>query len=559
MPTMLDRFAEHAATHPGKPFLVAWEDESYAIMTYGDLHLEARAMAAALAIHAREGVVFIVLEPTVDLYPTFLGCMLAGLIPSFLPFPTPKQDPVLYFSSHKALFARTRPACVVTYAGLVEALRDVLPPGTPLLDIAALRGQGPRPDVSFAPRSPAATALLQFSSGTTGLKKGVSLSFAQIDEQVSAYAPVADLSSASIVVSWLPLYHDMGLFTGFLIPLSLGASVVTMNPFDWVRRPALFLRLVQTFLGTHAWLPNFAFQHILATTDPDARFDLTSMRQLVSCSEVVKPNVLTRFVERFARDGLDATKLRACYAMAEASFAVSQSRVGAVTSRFASADLDVGRRPRVLEEGTNELGVALACNGPAIAGIEIAIAGPLERQTGPTTAVGEIVLRGSFLFSGYFGTPDVSAAAIRAGWYHTGDVGFLHAGNLFICGRLKELIIVHGRNHYCHDIEAIASDVPGVVPGRVVAIGEEVDSSASEELLLIVELESEDPALHEPTRRALKKTVFAHLELTPRRIEFVPKGWLVKTTSGKLSRSENLGRLRRVRQEEQTWAKKRAS
>ena len=153
-------------------------------------------------------------------------------------------------------------------------------------------------------------------------------------------------------------------------------------------------------------------------------------------------------------------------------------------------------------------------------------------------------MRGAFVFRAYHDAPELTEAAHRDGWYRTGDIGFRVGGELFICGRLKELIIVHGRNHYCHDIETAVSGVAGIVPGRVVAIGVEAPGAAGEELLLIAEPEGDDPAAHPALRRAVKTAVFTQLELMPRHVEFVPRGWLVKTTSGKLSRVENLTRLR---------------
>ena len=201
-----------------------------------------------------------------------------------MPFPSAKQDAALYFEQHRDLFARTPPACLITYPALVEPLRAILPAEVPILvqdDLAHPPAVGTRP----ARRGPHEVALLQHSSGTTGLKKGVALTFAQIAAQTAAYAPVAALDDTSVVVSWLPLYHDMGLFTGFLIPLALGATVVTMDAFDWVRRPASLLEAIDEYRGTHAWLPNFAFAHIVAGTDGDQTFDLASVRLLAGCSE----------------------------------------------------------------------------------------------------------------------------------------------------------------------------------------------------------------------------------------------------------------------------------
>ena len=330
----------------------------------------------------------------------------------------------------------------------------------------------------------------------------------------------------------------MGLFTGFLIPLALGATVVSMDAFEWVRRPASLLEAFDAYRGTHAWLPNFAFAHIVAGTDPDDAFDLASVVLLAGCSEPVKPATLRRFGERFPRT---AASLRACYAMAEASFAVSQggsARDGAFAA-FAPGSLDVGCVP-VAAHGAAEA-VELTSNGPPIPGIEIAIGGE-DIATAPDTAVGEILLRGPFVFDGYFDAPGLTAAAFRDDWYKTGDIGFLRGGELFICGRLKELVIVNGRNFYCHDIEAAASSVPGVAPGRALAIGVE-PGDAGEQVLILAETLADAPDAI-TLARAIKARVFDALELMPQKVELVPRGWLVKTTSGKLSRSENLRRLR---------------
>ena len=539
MQTLLADLTAHATSRPGKPFAVVWESDAYSVLSYADLRSEALTIGAALRELPRGGVVHIVLRHSAMVYPTYIGCMLAGLIPSFLPFPTPKQDAALYFSSHRALFERSPPAAIITSADLMAVLRETVRPGTPVLDLDTLSGP------AFAGRDPGLdeVALLQHSSGTTGLKKGIALTFRQIAKQVAAYAPIAGLSAESVTVSWLPLYHDMGLFTGFLIPLSLGMSVVSVDAFEWVRRPSLLLRLIETFGGTHAWLPNFAFQHVLASTDEGERFDLSSLQSLVSCSEPVKPAVLRRFAARFGPSGMPATRLRACYAMAETGFATTQSVAGAVrTAAFAGDTLGPGQIPRSVDPALAEA-LELASNGPPIPGIAVGIATKTGIATSGPTPVGEIVVRGDFVFAHYHDAPDLTAASRLDDWYRTGDSGFLQEGELFVCGRLKEVVIVHGRNYYCHDIEALVSDVPGVVPGRVVAIGTDGWDDTGEQLVLLAEC-TEETSDRTLLRRAVKSKIFNHLELTPRQVEFVPRGWLIKTTSGKLSRVENARRWR---------------
>ncbi len=192
----------------------------------------------------------------------------------------------------------------------------------------------------------------------------------------------------------------------------------------------------------------------------------------------------------------------------------------------------------------------LVSNGPPVPGIEVGI----RSEDGTVTShgsdrIGEIVVRGDFVFDGYYRNESATVDAFIDGWYRTGDLGFLHAGELFICGRTKDVIIVHGRNYYSHDIEEIVSTVPGVIPGRAVAIGVDDIASGSEELLLLVETKwpEADVENRKLLRREIKRMVFERLELTPRDVEFVTTGSLVKTTSGKFSRVENLKRYQAMR------------
>lgn len=549
MQTIIDNLVRHAADTPHKPFLVFWEGERYRVVTFREFLNLSRSIADFLTREAgvNDGPVFIVLQHHPLLHAMFVACMLCRRTPSYLPFPTPKQDPDAYFASHKGLFERTRPSAIVTYDELMQPIRDIAPSGTRILNIRDYVHIG-YADVEVT--SAEAVALLQHSSGTTGMKKGVELTYGQISRQIASYASVAGLGRDSVVVSWLPLYHDMGLLTSFLIPLSLGASVVAISPFEWVRDPVLLLRAIEMFNGTHTWLPNFAFNHIVNAAPPDASFKLHSMKAFISSSEPAKAATLKSFAARFRESGAGAEKLQACYAMAETVFAVSQYPLN-MPNRLVSLDVDAFGRGQVqMTDPDFEPRMDLVSNGPPIAGIEIGVRtedGAIERYSSHT--IGEIVLRGDFVFDGYYRNEDATADAFVDGWYRTGDLGFLDAGELFICGRTKDVIIVHGRNYYSHDIEEIVSAVGEVIPGRAVAIGLDDVGTGSEELLLLVEtrIPENDAESRKRLRRDIKRTVFERLELTPREVVFVVAGSLVKTTSGKFSRVENLKRYRAVR------------
>ena len=180
-------------------------------------------------------------------------------------------------------------------------------------------------------RKPTAWHCYSIRRELPGLKKGVRLTFRQIAAQVAAYVPTIQLSESSTLVSWLPLYHDMGLFTAFIIPMTVGATVVSIDPFEWVRQPPLLLELIERFHGSRVFMPNFAFNHIVNSTPPDAHYDLRSMIAFFSCSEPVKPASFDYFLNQFTNSGVDATKLQTCYAMAEACFPFSNPAWAAVS------------------------------------------------------------------------------------------------------------------------------------------------------------------------------------------------------------------------------------
>lgn len=546
---LLQQLQTYAVEMPNKPFLILWQQDSYRVLSFSQFNEMSLSLANFLKTRlgdTKDKVIFLILQKFPLLHPMMVATMYAGGIPSYLPYPTPKQDPEIYYSQHKALFERTSPAAIVTYGALAPRLADIAPQGTIIINIDEYTHSG-YIDCSNVNNDADAIALLQHSSGTTGLKKGVMLSYGEIERQAASYSRSIELTRDTCVASWLPLYHDMGLFTSFLIPLSLGASVVALDPFEWVRDPSLLLRVMESFNCSHTWLPNFAFNHIVNATSEDARFDLSRMKSFISCSEPCKASTLRSFAQRFAEDGAPEGKLHACYAMAEASFAVTQTARG---EAFKSAlfDKEAMQRGVVVPIATGDAetpSTEIVSNGRPIPGIEVAI---LTSQgsviADPTVLeVGEIVIRGEFVFSGYYKNPEATAAAHVDGWYRTGDLGFRLDEEVYICGRTKDVVIVHGRNYYFHDIEEIVSLIPPVAPGRVVAIGVPDESTGSEEVLILAEVRDGETGTNlAEAKRAIKRAVFSALELTPKHIDFVPKGWLHKTTSGKISRADNFDR-----------------
>lgn len=493
-----------------------------------------------------------------DAYGTLLGAMRAGLAGCILPGPTAKQEGAAYWESHRIVLRRIAPVVVIAPLSLHPLLADVLPAGTPLVDpsSAAPEAEGQLPPMDDVDGD-SVPNILQHSSGTTGLKKGVVLTHGQVRQQVEAYARALSMTSADTVASWLPLYHDMGLVTSVLLPLSLGSMVVSMDPFDWLVRPASILEVVSRYRAALCWLPNFAFAHLVNTAAEAGVFDLSSVRSFIDCSEPCRAATLEAFTLAFAAHGLAPGAVSTCYAMAETVFAVTQSPLGRVPKVVAiDRDAMSMHSVAVCVKPRSATAVRIVSCGPPIenAALRITAVQPKTRAplsmlasllaspSAPPPAgspIGEVMVSSSSAFSGYHRDPEASAASFDGLWYRTGDLGFMHAGELYITGRIKDLIIVNGRNVYAHDIEEAANRVEGVKPGRAAAFGIDRASTGSQAVIVVVESVAEAGLLVETITRGIRDAVSQALGLVLHEVLVRPPGVLVKTTSGKVSREAN--------------------
>jgi acyl-CoA synthetase (AMP-forming)/AMP-acid ligase II len=501
----------------------------------GYRELLARSQAYAACYHrrglVRGQVVLVILEHSLELFPAFLGAMLAGCIPSYLPFPSRKQDAVRYWEAHAELFERLGDAAVVTWPANALALAQVLDPSVPVILPDEV---GDAPAADSWPATPAwdDVALVQHSSGTTGRKRGVALTFRAIAEQIDGLCRAVDLRPDDRIATWLPLYHDMGLVACLLAPLTRGASIVALDPFEWAARPGLVLHAIEHHRCTHTFWPNFAFLHVARTAA--GSHDLRSMKAFVNCSEPCKPAAFDAFLARFADAGVRPEQLQACYAMAETVFAVTCTRLGKPAPRC-EVDPDELARGRAAPPRDPEHALALLSSGRPIDGARYEILDPEGRPL-PDGHVGELAVAASFLFSGYFRSDHPPPAG---GIHRTGDLGLRIDGELYVLGRQDDRIIVCGKNVFAHDIEAVASAVPGVKPGRVVALGAFAEALGSERLVVLAEGTTEPEAWPE-LRARIRRAIIDRLDLLPHDVRVVAPGFIAKTTSGKTSRADNL-------------------
>ncbi len=534
-----------AEADPGAVFGQFHEAGGWTEVTLGEALRRARQFAALYAAHEvpAGATVMLVIRQDRDAPAAFLGAMLAGLVPSFLPCPSAKQDPALYWHQHKTVLAFNRPPLVLVPDDLLADMGACAEgSGARVVPISAVDAVTPAPLPATLPDSDA-VGLLQHSSGTTGMKKGVALSYGSIARQLAAYRAALGLNPEHAkIVSWLPLYHDMGLISSFLLPVWLGVPILSMDPFVWVAQPELFLEAIERFGGTHAWLPNFAFLHLARRISRKRRWRLNSLVALISCSEPCKAAAFDAFLDRFGEEGVRAETLQTCYAMAETVFAVSQSDPTRPVRRLSVDPAGVNALGPVAPPAPDGPALTLLSNGRTIAGCAVAVL--RDGIFVGSRELGELAIRADYMFSGYHNNDAATRAAFHQGWYRTGDIGFLDQDEVFVVGRTKDIIIINGKNVFVHDIEAAVSRVGGVKPGRAVAFGRYSEKSGSE-LLIVVAERDDDATRDSEIQRDINRAVVEEVGVPCSDIRIVAQGWLVKTTSGKTSRSENAAKYAR--------------
>ncbi len=495
-------------------------------------------------------LVALVLQHGEDVLFSFWGALLIGAVPSIFPFLTEKLDRDIYFKSVQALVQHEAVRVIITYDALQPALTEHLS-RTPTLkailnkDDLPISAGNVNDYLGTFPAQPTDTAFLQHSSGSTGLQKGVMLSHQAVMNQIRAYATAIRLRDDDVVVSWLPLYHDMGLIAGFILPIVCGLKLVLMSPFHWVRAPHTLLTAIHQHAGTLCWLPNFAYSFMASRIrEADlAGLDLSSWRAAVNCSEPVQAASHHAFMQRFAPYGLQQNALTTCYAMAENTFAVTQGGIdSALRVDFVERDTLTTARRAIPAPPDSATVQAFVSNGVPIPNTAVRIVDE-DHHPLPERHVGEIVIKSDCMLSGYYARPDLTAAALRDGWYITGDMGYLADGELYITGRKKDLIIVGGKNIYPQDIENLLNDVAGVHPGRVVCFGVPNPELGTEDIAIIAEvagdLDAADRVQTAPILRGIRARIAQHTDVSARYVQLVDKKWLIKTSSGKIARAAN--------------------
>lgn len=551
-------WANHAKARPGSDAIIHWVAESGepVRLKWGDLFARALGFARAISDQGvKKGeVCAIIIRHLEDFYPLYMGIDIMGAIPAILAYPNPRLHPDKFREGIHGMSRYSGLQWIFTERDLEDTLaplvinRDTTVKGMvfPLewkID-GSVEWENGKEYFQDDDTDPDEPCLLQHSSGTTGLQKAVVLSHRAVLDHLRLYGESLEIVHGDKIVSWLPLYHDMGLIACLHLPLAWGIPLVQMDAFDWVKYPQMLLEAVSREGGSLTWLPNFAYNFMADRIDQDdlEGISLDSLRMVINCSEPVRDESHEKFFKKFKEYGLLESSLGACYAMAETTFAVTQTSPGG-RARTLNASRKALSEGVYLAHSPDLEGGAKLCvsSGPVIEGCMVKIVDE-EGQPLKEGEVGEIAISSVSMFDCYRNQPEKTAEVLKDGWYFSGDYGFEKDGEYYVIGRKKDIIIIAGHNIAPEDIEDAVNEVSGVIPGRSVAFGLEDHDQGTEIMCVVVETKEKSQGGLEELKRRIRDAGM-RIDVTISRVYMVPPRWLIKSSSGKLSRKVNKERV----------------
>ncbi|PNB72966.1 non-ribosomal peptide synthetase [Pseudomonas sp. GW456-E7] len=544
--TMVQALQRRAALTPDRVALrfLAETPEQAVVLSYRELDQRARTIAGALQAQADVGDRAVLLFPSgPDYVAAFFGCLYAGVIavPAYPPESTRRHHQERLLS----IISDAQPRLLLTSAGLRDLLQQI-DGAPPLLCVDTLDG-------ALAERWVAADmqddhiAFLQYTSGSTALPKGVQVSHGNLvaNELLIRHGFGIDLNPDDVIVSWLPLYHDMGLIGGLLQPIFSGVPCVLMSPAYFLGRPLRWLEAISEYGGTISGGPDFAYRLCSERVSESAleRLDLSGWRVAYSGSEPIRLDTLERFAEKFATCGFAADSFMASYGLAEATLFVAGTARGEGIGSLRVDDQALAQNR--VEAGEGSPIMSCGISQPAHA---VLIVDPVSLSELADNAVGEVWASGPSIALGYWRNPEASAKTFvrHAGqtWLRTGDLGFMRNGELFITGRLKDMLIVRGHNLYPQDIEqTVECEVEVVRKGRVAAFAVTVDGQEGIGIAAEISRSVQKILPPESLIKAIRQAVAEAYQEAPSVVVLLNPGALPKTSSGKLQRSACRSRL----------------
>lgn len=517
------------------------EDGTETPIAYGELVTASKTVSDGLrALGMTKGDrVALMLRTERAFFEVFFGTLLIGAVPVPLYPPVRAEDLLAYTRRQQTILRNAGARLLVTFAE-AERVAGLVRGQVPSLEIVTTpqRLPGQVTPTTWERPSPDDPALIQYTSGSTGDPKGVVLSHANLLANVRAIGEALDIHSGDVGVSWLPLYHDMGLIGMWLGALYFGVPVAIMSPLAFLSRPSRWLWAIHAHRGTMSAAPNFAFD-LCARKIADGEIqglDISRWRVAVNGSEPVSPDTIDRFVRRFGPYGFRAEAMCPAYGLAESSVALTLGGIGRAPriDRIARGPFERAGEIRPAPPDDARALRFVSCGRP-VRDHDVRIVDASGRLLGERSA-GRIQFRGPSVTRGYFGNADATRAAMHDGWMDSGDLGYRADAELFITGREKDLIIQGGRNISAEEVEAITSSVPGIRSNCVAAFGIPDPVAGTERVIVVAETRERDPARREALQRAVRDRLVSGIGSPPDVIAIVDPRTVLKTSSGKIRR-----------------------
>lgn len=539
--TLTEVLDRHVRQHGDRIHVVHWHgDGEETSFTYRQVWSRARAVANGLAqAELQLGERVAIMLPTgVEFFAAFFGVLYAGGVPTPIYPPArpsqieehlKRQAGILRNAQAVLLIADTSTSAVARLLKLqVESLRDVV-----TVDELSQGAESAMPEVPAD-----STALLQYTSGSTGDPKGVVLSHANVLANIRAMGEAMEASASDVFVSWLPLYHDMGLIGAWLGSLYYAAPLVVMSPLTFLVRPEQWLWAIHRHRATLSAAPNFGFGLCLHKIDDKAiaGLDLSSLRMVANGSEAVLPDTIRQFSARFAKYGFRPEAVAPVYGLAENGVGLAFPPLGRAPIIDRVDRTALTRQARAIPAAPDDPTALefVACGRP-LPGHEIRIIGPTgelgEREEG------HLQFRGPSATRGYFDNPVKNLELFDGDWLNSGDLAYIAGGDVYITGRSKDIIIRAGRHIYPEEIESAAGDVPGVRKGCVVVFGARDTRRGTERVVVLAETRETEPSVLAQLRKQIEEAAAPLLDAPPDEIVLAPPRTIPKTSSGKLRRA----------------------
>jgi len=547
--TLVDVLRWHVAHHPDRPHIQLYQDDGDGeVITYAALETGAEKVAGALQQRGLETAepVAIMLPSGPDYFFSFFGILMAGGIP--VPIYPPARPSQLedHIRRHTRILDNCRASILITVPEakpVAQLLKSLVPNLRQIVSTSDLKASSAK--ALFPILNSRDIAFLQYTSGSTGNPKGVILTHANLLANIRSMGEVVKAGSEDVFVSWLPLYHDMGLIGAWLGSLYFAALFVVMSPLDFLARPKRWLWAIHRYRGTLSASPNFGYEYSLhRLKDADLTgLDLSSWRAAFNGAESVSPETLEQFGSRFAQFGFHTDAIMPVYGLAESS-------VG-----LAFPPLKRGVRIDRIERGTftrsgtavtakEDDGTALrfVSSGLPLPGHQIRVVDPAGHEL-PDRREGRLEFRGPSSTGGYYRDAEKTQTLFDGEWLDTGDLAYIANGELYVTGRIKDIIIRAGRNIYPDELEKAVGNLPGIRKGCVAVFGSMDQKTQTERLVVMAETRSDDPDENR-TMRSEINTLSADLTgIPPDEIVFVPPGSVLKTSSGKIRRAASRERF----------------